>query len=223
MSYVYAYGGAIARFDNSGNWHGSLHDAKSQQGIQHFVDLVRTYNHGDLTVDEAGQSGVLARQKAAMLYGNAWEAAAATAPATGDPKLAGSLRQAVMPGPNGKPLPSFIGGSDLAVTAKSPSAKLAEDWIRMFTSTRSEQMLADKDTLPNNLVQLEPLKTKATTAAAANAVPDAWFTPPAPGWAAVEKQNVLVRMLNGILGGKSVDAATREADAAIDKLINKPA
>ncbi|MFB7662937.1 sugar transporter [Kitasatospora sp. NPDC056138] len=222
MSYVAAYGGAIARFDSSGNWHGTLHDAKSQQGIQHFVDLVRTYNHGDLTVDEAGQSGVLAGQKAAVLYGNGWEVAGATAPLTGDPKLADSLRQAVMPGPNGKPLPSFIGGSDLAVTAKSPSAELAKDWIRMFTSGKSEQVLADKDTLPNNLTQLEPLKTKATTAAAANAVPDAWFTPLAPGWSAVEKQNVLVDMLDGILGGKSVDAATKDADAAIDKLINTP-
>lgn len=61
--------------------------------------------------------------------------------------------------PNGKPLPSFIGGSDLAVTAESPVAEPAKDWIRMVTSTGSEQTLADKGTLPNNLTQLEPPKT----------------------------------------------------------------
>jgi len=222
MSYVAAYGGAIARFDSAGTWHGTLHDAKSQQGIEHFVELVKTYNHGDLTVNELNQAAVLGKQKAAVLYGNGWEVGTALAPVSGDPRLKDALKVVGMPGPNGKPLPSFIGGSDLAVTAKSQSAEAAKDWIRMFTSAKSEQILADKDTLPNNLTQLSPLKFKPATAAAANAVPDAWFTPLAPGWGAVEKQNVLVNMLNDILKGKSVDAATRDADAQIDQLINNP-
>ncbi|WP_441250307.1 extracellular solute-binding protein [Kitasatospora sp. McL0602] len=222
MSYVAAAGGAIARFDSAGRWHGALNDAKSQQGISHFVDLVKTYNHGDLTVNEAGQAAVLGKSKAAVLYGNSWEAGSAVAPVTGDPKLTDALKVTGMPGPGGKPLPSFIGGSDLAVTAKSAGAELAADWIRMFTSTKSEQVLADKDTLPNNLTQLAPLRSKPATAAAANAVPDAWFTPLAPGWGAIEKQNVLVTMLNDIFKGTSVDAATRTADAAIDQLINNP-
>ncbi|MDH6132993.1 N,N'-diacetylchitobiose transport system substrate-binding protein [Kitasatospora sp. MAA4] len=222
MSYVAAYGGTVARFDSSGNWHGTLEDPKAQQGIQHFVDLVRRYNHGDLTVNELHQSDVLGTQKAAMIYGNGWEAtAAATAPA-GDPALKTALRVTGMPGPNGKPLPSFIGGSDLAITAKSQVSTLASAWIRLFTSARSEQVLADKNILPNNLTQLAPLKDKPQTAAAANAVPDAWFTPIAPGWSAVEKQNVLPAMLSSILAGTSVDAATRAADAKINQLINNP-
>ncbi|MET9616221.1 extracellular solute-binding protein [Kitasatospora indigofera] len=223
MSYVAAYGGAIARFDSAGNWHGTLNDPKSQQGVQHFVDLVQKYNHNDLTVNESGQATVLARKRAAVLYGNGWEAGSAVAPVTGDPTLKDAVKVATMPGPGGKPLPSFIGGSDLAVTAKSPVRDLAADWIRMFTSTKSEQFLADKDILPNNLSQLEALKSKPATAAAANAVPDAWFTPLAPGWGAIEKQNVLVNMLNSIFKGKSVDQATKEADALINQLINNPA
>ncbi|MEV7777277.1 extracellular solute-binding protein [Kitasatospora sp. NPDC088351] len=222
MSYVSAYGGTIAKFDSSGNWHGTLHDAKSQQGISHFVDLVRKYNKGDLSVNEQNQFESMARGHAASFYGNGYEAASVTAPVTGDPSLKDAVKVATMPGPDGKPLPTFIGGSDLAVTAKSPSAELATDWIRMFTSTKSEQALADKDILPNNLTQLNQLKSKPATAAAANAVPDAWFTPLAPGWGAVEKQKILPEMLNAIIKGKSVDQATKEADAAIDQLINKP-
>ncbi|WP_035798113.1 extracellular solute-binding protein [Kitasatospora mediocidica] len=222
LSYVAAYGGTVARFDSSGNWHGTLEDPKAQQGIQHFVDLVRKYNHGDLTVNELHQSGVLGKQKAAMIYGNGWEAAdAATAPA-GDPALNGVLKVVGMPGPNGKPLPSFIGGSDLAITAKSQVSTLASAWIKLFTSAKSEQVLADKNILPNNLVQLAPLKEKPETAAAANAVPDAWFTPIAPGWGAVEKQNVLPDMLGAILAGTSVADATKAADAKINQLINSP-
>lgn len=222
MSYVAAYGGAIARFDSSGNWHGSLEDPKSQQGIQHFVDLVKKYNHGDLTVNELHQSDVLGKRKAALIYGNGWEAAgAATAPA-GDPSLSGVLKVAGMPGPNGKPLPSFIGGSDLAITARSKVSDLARAWIRLFTSAKSEQVLAGKNILPNNLDQLAPLKDKPETAAAANAVPDAWFTPIAPGWSAVEKQNVLPGMLSAILAGTSVADATKAADDKINQLINSP-
>lgn len=127
-----------------------------------------------------------------------------------------------MPGPGGKPLPSFIGGSDLAVTAKSQVTGLATDWIRMFTSSRSEQYLADRDILPNSLAQLNPLKSKPATAAAANAVPDAWFTPLAPGWGAVEKQNILADMLTAVFKGEPVEQAAREADARIDQLINRP-
>ncbi|MEV4556057.1 extracellular solute-binding protein [Kitasatospora sp. NPDC049285] len=223
MSYVAAYDGAIAKFDSSGRWHGTLHEPKSQQGVQHFVDLVKKYNKsGDLKVNELNQAQVLGREKAAVIYGNGWEAATATAPITGQPKLKDVLKVTGMPGPNGKPLPSFIGGSDLAVTSKSPNAALAADWIRMFTSTKSQQVLVDKDTLPNNLTQLTPLKSKPATAAAANAVPDAWFTPLAPGWGAIEKQNILVNMLNDIFKGKSVDDATKDADAQIDQLINNP-
>ncbi|CAN3982686.1 hypothetical protein KPATCC21470_5380 [Kitasatospora purpeofusca] len=221
MSYVSAYGGAIARFDSGGNWHGTLSDPKSQQGISHFVDLVRKYNKGDLTLNEQNQYEAMARGHAAAFYGNGYEAASVAAPVTGDPSLKDAVKVATMPGPGGKPLPTFIGGSALAVTAKSPAAALATDWVRMFTSTKSEQALADKDILPNNLTQLNPLKTKPVTAAAANAVPDAWFTPLAPGWGLVEKQKILPDMLTAILKGKSVDQAAKEADAAIDQLINK--
>ncbi|RKE21076.1 extracellular solute-binding protein [Streptomyces sp. TLI_171] len=223
MSYVTAYGGSIAKFDASGTWHGTLHDSKSQQGLQHFADLVKKYNKsGDLKVNEAKQAGVLGHEKAALIYANGWELGDAIAPITGTPALKDSLKIVTMPGPAGKPLPSFIGGSDLAITKKSQSAAIAADWVRMFTSTKSEQVLADKDTLPNNLTQLAPLKNKPATAAAANAVQDAWFTPLAPGWGAIEKQNVLVNMLNSIFSGKSVEEATKDADAQIDQLINNP-
>ncbi|MFJ3789144.1 sugar transporter [Kitasatospora sp. NPDC090091] len=222
MSYVSAYGGAIARFDSSGNWHGTLNDPKSQQGIAHFVDLVRKYNKGDLAVNELNQFEAMARGHAGAFYGNPFEAASVTAPVTGDPTLKDAVKMATMPGPGGKPLPTFIGGSDLAVTAKSPVSALAADWIRMFTGTKSQQALADRDILPNNLTQLGPLKNKPATAAAANAVPDAWFTPLAPGWGAIEKQKVLPDMLTAILkNNKPIDQATKDADAAIDQLINK--
>lgn len=221
MSYVAAYGGKIATYDSgSGKWTAALNSPEAKQGIQHFIDLVKKYNHGDQTKDETDHANVAAKEKTALIYGNAWEAGSVITPPNGNKKLTNAIKTAAMPGPNGKTLPSFIGGSDLAVTNKSQVSDLAKDWISMFTSDKSEAVLASKNILPNNEKQLEPLKSKAETAPVANAVADAWFTPIAPGWAAVEKQNIIQDMLVRILKGTSVDDATKSADERIDSLIN---
>ncbi|MGY0491871.1 sugar ABC transporter substrate-binding protein [Streptomyces sp. WG-D5] len=223
MSYVQAYGGQIATYDDgTKKWKGSLSDAKSQEGIQHFIDLVKKYNKGDITKDEQDHANVMANEKAGVLYGNGWEAGSVVdGKANGNPKLKDKIAVASMPGPNGKTLPSFVGGSDLAVTQKSKNADLAQDWISMFTSEKSQEVLTSKNVLPSNTKQLQPLKEKAETEAAANAVESAWFTPIAPGWTAIEKEEVLKNMLLDILKGKSVASATKTADAKIDELINK--
>ncbi len=219
MSYVKAYGGAIATTDGS-KWTASLETPQAQQGIQHFIDLVKKYNHGDQTKDEADHANVMAHGKAGVIYGNGWEAGSVVTPPTGNAKLKDAIKTATMPGPNGKALPSFIGGSDLAVVSKSKVQDLAKEFIADYTDEKNEAALVAKATLPNNTTQLEPMKANPATAAAANAVPDAWFTPIAPGWAAIEKQGILKTMLLDILKGKSVADATKAADDKINSLIN---
>ncbi|WP_128379519.1 sugar ABC transporter substrate-binding protein [Streptomyces cavernae] len=223
MSYVAAYGGKIAEYDEGAKkWKATLSSPEAQQGIQHYVDLVKKYNNGDQTKDEQDHANVMANEKTALIYGNGWESGSVIDPAAnGNPKLKDKIGTAGMPGPNGKALPSFIGGSDLATISKSKNQDLAQEWISLFTNEKSEAALAAKNILPNNTKQLEPLKTKPETAPIANAVPDAWFTPIAPGWAAVEKKETLELMLLDILKGKSVEEATKAADAEIDKLINE--
>ncbi|WP_406454638.1 sugar ABC transporter substrate-binding protein [Streptomyces sp. NBC_00876] len=223
MSYVAAEGGQIAKYDEGKKeWKSTLSTPEAQKGITDFVDLVNKYNHGDKTKDEADHANVMANEKTALLYGNGWEAGSVVDPkANGNAKLTDKIGTAGMPGPNGKALPSFIGGSDLATISKSKIQDLGEEWISLFTSEKSEEVLASKNILPNNTKQLEPLKAKPETAAIANAVPDAWFTPIAPGWTAIEKKETLEIMLLDIIKGKSVEEATKAADAEIDSLINK--
>ena len=223
MSYVAAYGGSIAEYDEGAKeWKGDLSSPESQKGIEHFVNLVKKYNKADQTKDEQDHANVMANEKAALIYGNGWEAGSVVDGANnGNPELEGKIGTAGMPGPNGKALPSFIGGSDLAVTAKSKVADLGEEWVSLFTSEKSQEVLTSKNILPNNEKQLEPLKSKPETAAVANAVPDAWFTPIAPGWTSIEKEEVLENMLLEILKGASVADAAKKADGKVDELINK--
>ncbi|QNE75038.1 extracellular solute-binding protein [Streptomyces finlayi] len=223
MSYVAAYGGSIAEYDEGAKeWKGNLSSAESQKGIEHFVNLVKKYNKADITKDEQDHANVMANEKTALIYGNGWEAGSVTDGANnGNPKLEGKIAPAGMPGPEGKALPSFIGGSDLAITAKSEVTDLGQEWVSLFTSEKSMEVLASKNILPNNEKQLEPLKAKPETAAVANAVPDAWFTPIAPGWTSIEKDEVLENMLLAILKGTSVADAAKKADDEINALINK--
>ncbi|UGY93556.1 sugar ABC transporter substrate-binding protein [Streptomyces gobiensis] len=224
MSYVAAYGGQIAEYDEGKKeWKATLSSPEAQRGIKHFVDLVKTYNKADKTKDEQDHANVMANEKAALLYGNGWEAGRVVEGEEGNPKLDGKIATAGMPGPNGKPLPSFIGGSDLAVIGKSKVTDLGEEWIAMFTSEKSQEVLASKNILPNNTKQLEPLKSNPETAPIANAVPDAWFTPIAPGWTAVETKLILPNMLLDIIKGTPVEEATKKADQQIDDLINNEA
>jgi N,N'-diacetylchitobiose transport system substrate-binding protein len=202
MSYVAGYGGSIAEFDEAaGEWKATLSSPEAQAGIEHYINLVKEWNRGDQTKDEEDHSLAMAQEKTALIYGNGWEAGVVVHGEEGNEDLDGSILVAGMPGPNGEPLPSFIGGSDLAIIEKSKVQDLAAEWISMFTSEKSMEVLVGKDTLPNNTKQLEPLKDNPTTAPMANAVPDAWFTPIAPGWAAIEQQNVLQNMLIEVLRG----------------------
>ncbi|MFF6877823.1 extracellular solute-binding protein [Streptomyces sp. NPDC012474] len=221
MSFVYDAGGAIAT-ESGGRWKASLSSPESLKGLKEFKNVVDTYMHGDKTKDESDRYIVYGQGKSSMIFAAAWEGATAEDPKndkTG--KLKGNLENFVMPGPSGKNMPVFLGGSDLAVPVKSDAQALAAEWINAFTGASGQKGLMAKGNLPNNKTDLATLKNDPKTAVPATAAESNWFVPMAPGWGQVEKAQILQTMLQSIgTGKKSVEAAAEEADAAIDKVIN---
>ncbi|MFJ4536105.1 extracellular solute-binding protein [Streptomyces tibetensis] len=221
MSFVYDAGGAIAT-ESGGQWKASLSSPESLKGLKEFKDVVDSYMHGDKTKDESDRYIVYGQGKSAMIFAAAWEGATAEDPKndkTG--KLKGNLENFVMPGPSGKNMPVFLGGSDLAVPVKSDAQALAAEWINAFTGSSGQKGLMAKGNLPNNKTDLATLKNDPKTAVPATAAESNWFVPMAPGWGQVEKAQILQTMLQSIgTGKKSVEAAAKDADAAIDKVIN---
>ncbi|MFB8246500.1 extracellular solute-binding protein [Streptomyces sp. NPDC001046] len=221
MSFVYDAGGAIAT-ESGGKWKASLSSPESIKGLKEFKNVVDKYMHGDKTKDESDRYIVYGQGKSAMIFAAAWEGATAEDPKndkTG--KLKGNLENFVMPGPSGKNMPVFLGGSDLAVPVKSDAQALAAEWINAFTGSSGQKGLMAKGNLPNNKTDLATLKNDPKTAVPATAAESSWFVPMAPGWGQVEKAQVLQTMLQSIgTGKKSVEAAAKEADAEIDKVIN---
>ena len=221
MSFVYDAGGAIAT-ESGGQWKASLSSPESLKGLKEFKNVVDSYMHGDKTKDESDRYIVYGQGKSAMIFAAAWEGATAEDPKndkTG--KLKGNLENFVMPGPSGKNMPVFLGGSDLAVPVKSDAQALAAEWINALTGSTGQKGLMAKGNLPNNKTDLATLKNDPKTAVPATAAESNWFVPMAPGWGQVEKAQILQTMLQSIgTGKKSVEAAAQDADAAIDKVIN---
>lgn len=221
MSFVYDAGGAIAT-ESGGQWKASLSSPESLKGLKEFKNVVDSYMHGDKTKDESDRYIVYGQGKSAMIFAAAWEGATAEDPKndkTG--KLKGNLENFVMPGPSGKNMPVFLGGSDLAVPVKSDAQALAAEWINALTGSAGQKGLMAKGNLPNNKTDLATLKNDPKTAVPATAAESNWFVPMAPGWGQVEKAQILQTMLQSIgTGKKSVEAAAQDADAAINKVIN---
>ncbi|MFI1092731.1 extracellular solute-binding protein [Streptomyces sp. NPDC020917] len=222
MSFVYDAGGAIATQDG-GQWKAALESPQAIQGLNAWKNVESKYMHGDLTKDESDRYIVYGQGKSAMIYAPGWEAPSAADPKfdkTGG-KLKDNLVNFVLPGPSGKNMPVFLGGSDLAIPTKSKAQDLAAEWINDFTNTKAQQGLMGKGNLPNNNTQLATLESDPASAVTAEAAKLSWFVPTAPGWGTVEKAKTLQDMLQAIATGKkSVEQAAKDADSAIDKVIN---
>ncbi|WP_405822006.1 extracellular solute-binding protein [Streptomyces sp. NBC_01390] len=221
MSFVYDAGGSIAE-ESGGQWKATLSSPESVKGLTEFRHVIDKYMHGDKTKDESDRYIVYGQGKTSMIFAAAWEGATAETPEndkTG--KLKGNTENFVMPGPSGKNMPVFLGGSDLAVPVKSKAQTVAAEWINAYTGASGQKGLMAKGNLPNNKTDLATLKNDPATAVPATAAESNWFVPMAPGWGQVEKAQILQTLLQNIGTGKeTVEAAAKEADAAIDKVIN---
>ncbi len=221
MSFVYGYGGNIATGDG-GKWTANLESSQAQAGLTELKSLVDDLSKAPKDGDESKQDSVMAQGNVAMIYGNGWEVGSVTASKDkgGNPDLADKVAAFPLPGQDAsKPLPSFLGGSDLVIPAASKNAAWAEEWINDFTGKDGMTALVnDAKVIPNTTSLLNLLGDSPF----AKAAQESWFVPTAPNWADVESQNVLQTMLANIMTGKqSIADATKSADQQINSILNK--
>lgn len=223
MSFVYDYGGQIA-VQKGGKWQGALESPQAQAGLAELKTVVRSLSRANFTGDEAHpqQALVFAKGKVAAFYGNGWEWPYALDKKVGNPALAGHVGAFPLPSHTpGKYMPTFLGGSDLAVPITSRNKQLAIDWIKDFTSTASETIIAKAGNIPNTTSLVSINASKPQLAAFARAAKYSWFVPSAKNWVNVENANVLQSMLSRILSGhESIRDATRAADQQITQILN---
>ncbi|HET8528863.1 MAG TPA: extracellular solute-binding protein [Gaiellaceae bacterium] len=212
LSFVFDYGGSIAT-THGGKWIGTLNSKPSIAGLAAFKSFFKaTQSRATATLDGTNPFpyDVFAQGQTAANYGPAWYSCC-----TGK-KYKAVTAQFVMPSHTaGKPMPGFLGGSDLAVPAQSGAKQQAIQWIADFTNTQSQRGLQAKGNIPNatNL-----LGSSVNERAAARS----WFVPQAKHWVDVENGNILKTMLAQILTGKlTVKQAATVASENIAQTLNE--
>jgi N,N'-diacetylchitobiose transport system substrate-binding protein len=210
MSFVYDYGGSIAR-THAGKWIGSLNSKQSIAGLTAWKNFFKGASKAPATSDESKPApyDVYSQGGAASIIGPGWYSCCVGT------KFKSTTAQFVMPSHvKGQPMPGFLGGSDLAVPAPSKNVALAADWIKDFTSTSAERSLQAKGNIPN---ATSLLGTSVNERAAVRS----WFVPAAKHWVDVENGNILRNMLAQILIGKlSVSQAASSASDNITSVLN---
>jgi N,N'-diacetylchitobiose transport system substrate-binding protein len=210
MSFVYDYGGSIAR-THAGKWVGSLDSKESIAGLTAWKNFFKVASKAPATSDENKPApyDVYSQGAAGSIIGPGWFSCCVGA------KFKTTTAQFVMPSHTaGKAMPGFLGGSDLAVPAPSKNVALGSDWIKDFTSTDAEKGLQAKGNIPN---ATSLLGTSVNERAAARS----WFVPAAKHWVDVENGNILRNMLAQILRGKlTVAQAASSASDNITSVLN---
>ncbi len=227
MAWVYDYGGAIARFKD-GQWVGTLEAPQAVKGLTKLKSIVLSLSRATKTNDEAHpwQALVFSKGKVGSILGNGWEwGQAIDKKGGGNPKIAPLMAAYPMPSHlKGRYLPTFIGGSDLAIPASSPNRDLAIDWIAAFTSSANETLMAKAGNIANTTTLAGVNKTNPQLYPFALAARDGWFVPSAKNWTTVEKSFVLENMLVSIFTNKStVQDAAKKADDQIESILNEGA
>jgi N,N'-diacetylchitobiose transport system substrate-binding protein len=210
MSFVYDYGGTIAR-THAGKWVGSLDSKQAIAGLTAWKNFFKVASKAPATSDENHPApyDVYSQGAAGSIIGPGWFSCCVGA------KFKTTTAQFVMPSHTaGKAMPGFLGGSDLAVPAPSKNVALGADWIKDFTSTDAEKGLQAKGNIPN---ATSLLGTSVNERAAARS----WFVPAAKHWVDVENGNILRNMLAQILRGKlTVAQAASSASDNITSVLN---
>src|SRR6266702_1654309 len=220
LPFIWDFGGDIAT-QSGGKWQGSLNSSNAQQGLTKLNSLVAALSRADKTGDEAKQDAAFAQGHIAMIIANGWEVGVITDPKAGNPALKDMLGAFPIPSHNsGQTAPVFLGGSDLAVAARSKHVSLANEWVGMLTGQQHMSDMATVGGVIPNTTSLLNLGTGLNTVFF-SAAKNSRFVPNSQNWASVESANVLPDMLVKIFTRQqSVADATSAASTRITTILN---
>lgn len=225
MSFVKDYGGDIAVRQN-GKWKGVLDSPKAVHALSVFKSMVRKLSRASKTNDEAHPypSIPFAKGRAASFIGNGWEWPYVFDPKGGAAPKSLSAKMGAYPMPShikGRYMPTFLGGSDLAIPISAKNKSLGADWIKAFTGSASQRIIAKAGNIANTTTLADVNKHNPQLAPFARAAKYSWFIPTAPNWVAVEQANVLKTMCTNLLTNKgSVQSVAHKASQQITKILN---
>lgn len=219
-AFIWSAGGDLA-VEDGGEWTGSLSSPESVAGLEMAQQLFTEASGAPKDGNEADPWTPFCAGEVGMMSTPGWVKGLLDDPETGCPD--GHAKQVgvfALPGPDGDPAPVLLGGSDIAIAAKSANQDLAQEAVALMLSEDYQTLMAEAGLTPA-LTSLAPLLgddeyAEATVAAASNAK----LTPAAPGWATVEGSRALEDLFSGIAQGGDVEELAAKTDEQMDSQLN---
>jgi N,N'-diacetylchitobiose transport system substrate-binding protein len=219
VAFVWNAGGDLAVADGD-EWTGTLSSPESVEGLQTVQTLMEQASGAAKDGNEENPQTPFCNGEVGMLSAPGWVKGLIEDPEAGCPDMVTNLGVFALPGTDGAPAPVLLGGSDIAISAKSKNQDLAQDVVGLMLSDDYQTLLAEAGLTPakNSLSSLLGTDefAEATIAAASNAK----LTPAAPGWAEVEGSRVLEDLFVDIATGGDVEELAAAADETITEQLN---
>ena len=223
LMFVYDYGGQIA-VRKGGKWQATLDSPQAIRGLTKLKSVMKPLSRASKTTDDAHPfpSVPFARDKVGSFIGNGWELPETFHEVRGNPALKPVVGAFPMPSHiKGRSMPTLLGGSNIAVPVTSRNRSLAIDWIRAFTTTENQRIVAAAGNIANTTTLVGANKGRPTVAPFEKAAKFSWSVPSDPNWTNVEKAKVLETMLSRIFSGRaSVKSAAQKASKEISEILN---
>jgi N,N'-diacetylchitobiose transport system substrate-binding protein len=219
VAFLWDAGGDLAVEDGDG-WKGALETPESVTGLETAQTLMEQASGAAKDGNEENPQTPFCAGEVGMMSAPGWVKGLIEDPDSGCPDMIANLGVFALPGSDGEPAPVLLGGSDIAISAKSQNQDLARDAVALMLSDDYQKLLAAAGLTPAKSSLASELGTdefaQATIAAASNAK----LTPAAPGWAEVEGSRVLEDLFVDIAKGGDVAELAKAADEKITDQLN---
>jgi N,N'-diacetylchitobiose transport system substrate-binding protein len=219
VAFVWDAGGDLA-VEDGGEWQGALSTPESVAGLETVQTLMEQASGAAKDGNEENPQTPFCNGEVGMMSAPGWVKGLIEDPDAGCPDMMANVGVFALPGSDGSPAPVLLGGSDIAISAKSKNQDLAADVVGLMLSDDYQKLMAAagltpaKNSLSSELGDDE--FAQATIAAASNAK----LTPAAPGWAEVEGSRVLEDLFVDIAKGGDVEELATAADEKITEQLS---
>jgi len=208
FSFVTDAGATIATH-KGGKWTSGLTTPEAQKGLQQFKEFQNKYStvaSRTAPMDTPDPNVIFGTGKTSAINGNGNSLATIL---SSYPALKGQVSSFPIPSENhpGENAPTYLGGSDIAIAAKSKNQDLALKFIQ-FMSSPSIQV--------NNITKLDghiPVTSELINKVLPDIAPDmqaffvgakhSYTTPAAPGWATIESDKTVLSFFSEVAAGTS--------------------
>ena len=219
VTFLWDAGGDLAVQDGD-EWKGSLSSPESIAGLTTVQKLFQEASGAAKDGNEANPEVPFCNNEIAMFSAPGWQRGVLESPDTGCPALVKKVGVFALPGSDGSPAPVLLGGSNIAVAAKSQNQDLAEKAVALMLSDDYQKILAQNGLTPAKTSLAGEIGTDEFAQATIAAAQNAKLTPAAAGWASVEGARILEDLFVAIANGGDVEQLAKEADEKITEQLN---